>query len=550
MLYAVGLSEDDMNKPQIGISPVWWEGNPCNSHLLDLAKHVKEGCKEEDVVGLIFNTIGVSDAITMGTDGMRYSLPSREIIADSIEAVVMAQHYDGNISIPGCDKNMPGCFMAAVRHNRPTIIVYGGTIQAGVREVDCPSMDKQKGGSVNISDAFESYGAFAVGKITDAERFDVVRHACPGAGACGGMYTANTMSSALEALGMSLPYSSSTPALYPQKVQECFRAAKYLKNLLALDLKPKDILTRQSFLNAIVIITVLGGSTNAVLHLLAMARAADIDLTIDDFQMIADKTPFLADLMPSGRYYMEDIHKIGGIPAILKYLLNNTDLIDGTQLTVTGKTLAENLVDVAELEFEHQDVVRRLDNPIKATGHLTILRGNLAPETAVAKLTGKEGLRFEGIAKCFDDLDSFYILLEKGEIKPGMVLIFRYQGPKGAPGMPEMLGPTGSIAGAGLANSTALITDGRFSGASRGFIIGHVVPEARVGGPIALVKDGDRIIIDSATRRIDWLVDELEQKRRKDEWLASDKGKLNVRRGVLLRYARDVAPASMGAYCD
>jgi dihydroxy-acid dehydratase len=550
MLYAVGLDEDDMNKPQIGISPVWWEGNPCNSHLLELGKHVKGGCKEEDLVGLIFNTIGVSDAITMGTDGMRYSLPSRDIIADSIEAVVMAQHYDGNISIPGCDKNMPGCFMAAVRHNRPTIIIYGGTIQPGVRHIDCPSMNKQKGGSVNISDAFESYGAFAVGKISDEERFDVVRHACPGAGACGGMFTANTMSSALEALGMSLPYSSSTPALYPGKVQECVRAAKYMKNLLALDLKPKDILTRNSFLNAIVIVNVLGGSTNAVLHLLAMARASDIELTIDDFQMIADKTPFLADLMPSGRYYMEDIHKIGGIPAILKYLLNNTDLIDGSQLTVTGKTMAENLADVDEIEFEHQDVVRSLKNPIKKTGHLTILRGNLAPETAVAKLTGKEGLKFEGTAKCFDSLDGFYTLLGKGEIKSGMVLIFRYQGPKGAPGMPEMLGPTGAIAGAGLAGSTALITDGRFSGASRGFIIGHVVPEARVGGPIALVKDGDRIIIDSATRRIDWLVDEDEQKRRKDEWLASDKNKLNVKRGVLLRYARDVAPASLGAYCD
>ncbi|KAH9485094.1 Putative dihydroxy-acid dehydratase, mitochondrial [Psilocybe cubensis] len=550
MLYAVGLDENDMNKPQIGISPVWWEGNPCNSHLLDLAKHVKEGCKQEDLVGLIFNTIGVSDAITMGTDGMRYSLPSRDIIADSIEAVVMAQHYDGNISLPGCDKNMPGCFMAAVRHNRPTIIVYGGTIQAGVRHLDCPSMGKEKGGTVNISDAFESYGAFAVGKITDEQRFDVVRHACPGAGACGGMYTANTMSSALEVLGMSLPYSSSIPAAYPEKVQECIRAAKYLKNLLALDIKPRDILTRNSFLNAIVIITVLGGSTNAVLHLLAMARAAEIDLTIDDFQMIADKTPFLADLMPSGRYYMEDIHRIGGIPAILKYLLNHTDLIDGSQLTVTGKTLAENLEDVAELNFDKQDVFRPLSNPIKPTGHLTILRGNLAPGTAVAKLTGKEGLRFEGTAKCFDSLEGFYTLLEKGEITAGMVLIFRYQGPKGAPGMPEMLGPTGAIAGAGLANSTALITDGRFSGASRGFIIGHVVPEARLGGPIALAKDGDRIVIDSATRQIDWFVDEEEQKRRREEWLASDKGKLNVKRGILLRYARDVAPASQGAYCD
>lgn len=550
MLYAVGLTEEDMDKPQIGISPIWWEGNPCNSHLLDLAQQVKEGCKDEDMVGLIFNTIGVSDAITMGTDGMRYSLPSRDIIADSIESVVMAQHYDANISIPGCDKNMPGCFMAAARHNRPTIIVYGGTIQAGTRHVDCPSMGYKKGGTVNISDAFESYGAYAVGKINDEERFDVVRHACPGAGACGGMYTANTMSSALEALGMSLPYSSSTPAMYPEKKQECFKAAKYLKRLLELDIKPKDILTRSSFLNAIVIITILGGSTNAVLHLLAMARAADVELSIDDFQHIGDKTPFLADLKPSGRYYMEDIHRIGGIPGILKYLLKHTDLIDGTQLTVTGRTLAQNLEDVPDLEFETQDVMRSLDNPIKATGHLTILRGNLAPGTAVAKLTGKEGSRFEGVAKCFDSLDGFYPALEAGEIKAGMVLIFRYQGPKGAPGMPEMLGPTGAIAGAGLSASTALITDGRFSGASRGFIIGHVVPEARVGGPIALVEDGDRIVIDSENRTINWLVDEEEQARRKQKWDTSGKQAFNVKRGILLRYARDVAPASVGGYCD
>lgn len=358
------------------------------------------------------------------------------------------------------------------------------------------------------------------------------------------------MSSALEVLGLSLPYSSSTPALHPAKVQECINAGKYMKKLLELDLKPRDILTRQSFLNAIVIITVLGGSTNAVLHLLAMARAAEIELTIDDFQMIADKTPFLADLMPSGRYYMDDIHRIGGIPAIVKYLLNHTDLIDGSQLTVTGKTIAENLVDVAELEFEKQDVFRPMNNPLKPTGHITILRGNLAPETAVAKLTGKEGLDFEGVAKCFDSLAPFYVALEAGEIKPGTVLIFRYQGPKGAPGMPEMLGPTGAIAGAGLANSTALITDGRFSGASRGFIIGHVVPEARVGGPIALVQDGDKIVINSVTRTINWLVDEEEQARRKAAWDASDNGKLNVRRGVLYRYARDVAPASLGAFCD
>ncbi|KAK0455029.1 dihydroxy-acid and 6-phosphogluconate dehydratase [Armillaria borealis] len=550
MLYAIGLTEDDMNKPQIGISSVWWEGNPCNSHLLNLAKHVKEGCQDEGLVGLMFNTIGVSDGITMGTDGMRYSLPSRDIIADSIEAVVMAQHYDGNISIPGCDKNMPGCLMAAVRHNRPTVIVYGGTIQAGTRHVDCPSMGYKKGGTVNISDAFESYGAFSVGQISDEERFDVVRHACPGAGACGGMYTANTMSSALEVLGMSLPYSSSTPAVYPEKVQECAKAAKYLKKLLEHDIKPRDILTRQSFLNAIVMVNILGGSTNSVLHFLAMARAADIELTVDDFQAISDKTPYIADLKPSGKYYMEDVHRVGGIPAILKYLLNHTDLIDGSQLTVTGKTLAQNLEDVEELSFDNQDVIKKLDDPIKKTGHLTILRGNLAPGTAVAKLTGKEGLRFEGTAKCFDSLEGFFPALEAGEIKPGTVLIFRYQGPKGAPGMPEMLGPTAALAGAGLSTSTALITDGRFSGASRGFIIGHAVPEARLGGPIALVKDGDKIVIDAEKRTIDWLVGEEEQERRKKEWDASDKKELNVKRGILFRYARDVAPANVGAYCD
>ncbi|KAI0793190.1 dihydroxy-acid dehydratase [Abortiporus biennis] len=548
MLYAVGLTEEDMDKPQIGISPIWWEGNPCNSHLLDLAQKVKEGCAQEGMVGLIFNTIGVSDAITMGTDGMRYSLPSRDIIADSIEAVTLAQHYDANISLPGCDKNMPGCLIAAVRHNRPTVIVYGGTIQPGVRTVDCPALGYKKGENMTAVDAFESYGAFTVGKISEEERFDVVRHSCPGAGACGGMFTANTMSSALEVLGMSLPYSASTPAVYPEKIQECFKAAKYLKKLLELDLKPKDILTRQSFLNAITIVNVLGGSTNAVLHLLAMARSADIDLNIDDFQQVADKTPYLCDLRPSGKYVMEDLHKVGGIPALVKYLIKQ-DLIDGTQLTVTGKTLAENYEDVPELDFENQNVVRKVENPIKPTGHLTILRGNFAPGTAVAKLTGKEGSRFEGVAKVFDSIDPFYPALEKGEVKEGQVIIFRYQGPKGAPGMPEMLGPTGALMGAGLGGKTALITDGRFSGASRGFIIGHVVPEAIVGGPIALVKDGDKIIIDSVTRTINWLVDEEEQARRKAEWDAVPHP-FREKRGILYKYARDVAPANVGAYTD
>ncbi|PIL29717.1 hypothetical protein GSI_08155 [Ganoderma sinense ZZ0214-1] len=547
MLHAVGVTVEDLDKPQIGISPIWWEGNPCNNHLLDLARHVKDGCTQEGLVGLTFSTVGVSDGITMGTEGMRYSLPSRDIIADSIETVVLAQHYDGNISIPGCDKNMPGCVMAAARHNRPTVIVYGGTIQPGVRQVDCPHMGFKAGENMNIADAFESYGAYATGKITEEQRLDVVRHSCPGPGACGGMFTANTMSSVLEVLGLSLPYSASIPATYAEKKQECIKAAGYLKRLLELDLKPKDILTRNSFLNAITVVNVIGGSTNAVLHILAMARSADVDITIDDFQTIANKTPYLADVKPSGKYVMEDLHKVGGIPAILKYLLKNTDLIDGTQLTVTGKTLAENVEDAPELDFTNQDVVRPLTNPIKETGHLTILRGNLAPDTAVAKITGKEGLQFRGIAKCFDSIPPFFDALERGEVTAGMVVIFRYQGPKGAPGMPEMLGQTAALMGAGLGGKTALITDGRFSGASRGFIIGHVVPEAFVGGPIALVEDGDEIVIDTVKRTIDWLVSDEEQQRRREKWVPRE---FREKRGVLYRYARDVAPANVGAYTD
>lgn len=552
MLYAVGLTEKNITNPQVGISPVWWEGNPCNAHLLELAKKVKEGCEAEDINGFLFSTIGVSDGMTMSTDGMRYSLPSRDLIADSIETVTMAQHYDGNISLPGCDKNMPGCLMAALRHNRPTIIVYGGTIQAGTRHVDCPALGFKKGGTVNIADAFESFGAFKTGKISDEERFDVVRHACPGAGACGGMYTANTMSSILEVLGMSLPYSASIPAVYPEKAQECFRAAKYMKNLLAKDIKPRDIVTKKAIENAITVVNVIGGSTNAVLHLLAIARSGDIPLSIDDFQTISDRTPYLADLKPSGRFVMEDLHKAGGIPSLVKYLLNHTDLIDGSQLTVTGRTLAENLADVEELTFGEgaQQVVMPLKKPIKETGHLTILRGNLAPGSAVAKLTGKEGLFFEGVAKCFDTEADFYPALEKGEIKAGQVVIFRYQGPKGSPGMPEMLGPTGAIMGAGLGNSTCLITDGRFSGASRGFIIGHVTPEAHLGGPIALVEDGDKITVDAKKRTIEWHVSEEVRAARQTSLISRGPRPFTVRRGVLLRYARDVAPAIEGAYCD
>lgn len=550
MLYATGLTEEDMGKAQIGIASLWWEGNPCNMHLLDLAKKVKEGCEAEGMLGMTFNTIGVSDGMTMGTEGMRYSLPSRDLIADSIETVVMAQHYDGNICIPSCDKNMPGCAIAAARHNRPTIMIYGGTIAAGRRQLDCPAMGFKKGDIANIADAYEVWGAYTTGKISDEERFDVVRHACPGAGACGGMYTANTMSSCLEVLGLSLPYSSSIGATHPEKLQECYRAAQYMKTLLKKDIKPRDIMTRKSFENAITLVNVLGASTNAVLHLLAMARAADIPLTVDDFQPIADRTPYLADLRPSGKYMMEDLNRVGGVPAVLKYLLKNTNLIHGDTLTVTGRTLAENLEDVPELDFSNQDVVRPLDNPIKSTGHICILRGSLAPDSAVAKLTGKEGIKFEGVAKCFDTEAEFYPALKNGEITAGTVVIFRYQGPKGAPGMPEMLGPTGAIMGAGLGDKTCLITDGRFSGASRGFIIGHVTPEAHVGGPIALVEDGDRIVVDATTRKIEWLVDPATQEARKTKWAQKGERPYNVKRGILLRYARDVAPASVGAYCD
>ncbi|KAF8698272.1 Dihydroxy-acid dehydratase, partial [Rhizoctonia solani] len=534
-VYAVGLDEQTITNPQVGISPVWWE--------------VKEGCEAEGINGFMFSTIGVSDGMTMSTEGMRYSLPSRDLIADSIET---AQHYDGNISIPGCDKNMPGCLMAALRHNRPTILVYGGTIQAGIRHVDCPALGYKKGDTVNIADAFESFGAYKTGQISDEERFDVVRHACPGAGACGGMYTANTMSSVLEVLGMSLPYSASIPAVYPEKTQECFRAAKYMKNLLAKDIKPRDIVTKKAIENAITVVNIIGGSTNAVLHLLAIARSGDIPLTVDDFQTISDRTPYLADLKPSGRFVMEDLHKAGGIPALLKYLLNHTDLIDGSQMTVTGRTLAENLEDVEELKFGEgeQQVVMPIKKPIKPTGHLTILRGNLAPGSAVAKLTGKEGLFFEGVAKCFDVEADFYPALERGEIKAGQVVIFRYQGPKGSPGMPEMLGPTGAIMGAGLGKSTCLITDGRFSGASRGFIIGHVTPEAHLGGPIALVEDGDKITVDAHKRTIDWHVSEDVRAARQAALAKTGPRPFRVKRGVLLRYARDVAPASEGAYCD
>ncbi|KAL8284107.1 hypothetical protein RQP46_004856 [Phenoliferia psychrophenolica] len=545
MLYATGLADEEMSWPQIGISSIAWDGNPCNQHLGTLAQKIKEGCRAEGMTGFVHATVGVSDGMTQGNVGMSYSLPSRDLIADAVEMIVVAQAYDGNISIPGCDKNMPGVFMAAARHNRPTIIVYGGTIQAGKRSIDCESLGVKAGEDINIGDAFESYGAFVTGKISQEERDDVVRHACPGSGACGGLFT---VSSILEVLGMSLPYSSSTPAVYPEKLQECLRAAHIMKNvLLPLHIKPSDILTRQSFLNAIVIVNVLGGSTNAVLHLLAMARAANIELTIDDFSPIADKTPVLADLKPSGAYVMEDLHRVGGVPSVLKYLIANTDLIDGSQMTVTGRTLAENCADAADFDFTAQSVVRPLDRPIKATGHLIVLRGNLAPTSAVSKITGKEGTRFEGIAKIFDTEAAFYPALAAGEVKAGMCVVFRYQGPKGGPGMPELLGPTGAIMGAGLGGKVCLLTDGRFSGASRGFIIGHITPEAQDGGPIAFIEDGDKITVDSINQTIDVDVDEATFAARRKLWTAPA---AKNTRGVLFRYARDVKGAELGAYTD
>ncbi|EPQ31102.1 uncharacterized protein PFL1_01291 [Pseudozyma flocculosa PF-1] len=551
MLHACGLTVDDFDKAQVGISSVWWEGNPCNTHLLEFGKKIKEGCEAAGLVGLQNNTVGVSDAITMGGPGMNYSLPSRELIADSIETITMAQYHDANVSIPGCDKNMPGCMIACMRHNRPSIIVYGGTIQPGTHNMDIPGMGRKKGDSCNVADNFEASGAYAAGKITAEERVDIIRNSCPGPGACGGMYTANTLSTAIEVMGMGLPLTSSTPAVYPEKIQECLRVGEAIKNLLALDLKPRDIMTKEAFENAITVTHILGGSTNAVLHLIAVARAGDIDLTIDDFQRIGDKTPFLADLKPSGRYFMEDLHKIGGIPRVLKYLLDHTDLLHGDVMTVTGKTMRENLADVEPLDFETQDIIHPIERPLKPTGHLTIMRGSLCPGGAVSKLTGKEGLQFEGVAKVFDGEEGIVDSIANGHITHGSVVVIRYVGPKGGPGMPEMLGPTAAIMGAGLGKTVALITDGRFSGASHGFCTGHVVPEAAEGGPIALVRDGDKITIDAATREINLQVDEAELASRRKEWEQTKKGKtIKVKRGWLYKFARDVQNASEGCVTD
>jgi dihydroxy-acid dehydratase len=535
MLYATGMKEADMPKPQVGIASVWYEGNPCNMHLLKLAEKVKEGVIAAGLVGLRFNTIGVSDGISMGTDGMSFSLQSRDLIADSIETVMSAQWYDGNVSIPGCDKNMPGCLIAMGRLNRPSLMVYGGTIRAG-------SYESKK---LDIVSAFQSYGEFIAGRINDQERQGIVRHACPGAGACGGMYTANTMASAIEALGMSLPYSSSTPAEDPLKLDECFRAGAAVKGLLDLDVKPRDIMTREAFENAMVLVSALGGSTNAVLHLIAMARSVNVRLTIDDFQGVTNRVPLLADFKPSGKYVMEDLQQIGGIPAVMKMLLSE-GLLHGECLTVTGKSVSDNLKDLPGLN-PTQEIVHSLSNPIKATGHLQILKGNLAPEGAVAKITGKEGLRFSGPAKVYNSEEDMLHALEQKTIEKGDVVVIRYEGPKGGPGMPEMLTPTSALMGAGLGKDVALITDGRFSGGSHGFIVGHTTPEAQVGGPIALVRNGDRITIDAERNLMSVDLSENELSSRRAAWKMPP---YKAERGTLGKYIRLVKSASEGCVTD
>ena len=535
MLYGTGLTEADMDKPQVGIASMWYEGNTCNMHLNDLASEAKKGVDAAGMVGMRFNTIGVSDGISMGTEGMSYSLQSREIIADSIETVMSAQWYDANISIPGCDKNMPGCMIAIARLNRPAIIVYGGTIKAGYH-ADVP---------LDIVSAFQSYGEHLAGSIDEATRKAIVKASCPGAGACGGMYTANTMSSAIEALGMSLPFSSCTPAEDPEKTRECFRSGNAILALLEQDIKPRDIMTRAAFENAIVTLTVLGGSTNAILHLLAIARAADVSLSIDDFQKVSDRTPYLADLKPSGRYVMEDLHKVGGVPGVMKYLLEH-GLLQGDCLTVTGRTLSENLAEVPPLS-KQQKLFKSLDNPIKESGHIQILRGNLAPEGAVAKISGKEGDTFEGAARVFDSEEDMLTALENTEIKKGDVVVIRYEGPKGGPGMPEMLTPTSAIVGAGLGQHVALLTDGRFSGGSHGFIVGHITPEAQDGGPIALLQNGDQIVISGSENSIDVLLSNEELEQRYAEW---SEPAYKVSRGTLYKYIRTVSSASTGCVTD
>ena len=535
MLYGVGLTDADLQKAQVGICSMWYEGNTCNMHLDRLAGHVKEGVQQAGLVGFRFNTIGVSDGLSMGTEGMSYSLPSRDLIADSIETVMGAQWYDALVTVPGCDKNMPGAVMAMARLNRPSLMVYGGTIRAG------HALGKPR----DIISAFQSYGEYLAGTITDKQRLDIVQHACPGAGACGGMYTANTMAVAIEALGLSLPYSSSTPAEDPGKVDECRRAGAAARALLERDLKPLDILTPKAFENALVMVMVVGGSTNAVLHLLAIAKVAGVPLSLDAFQRTSDRVPLLADLKPSGQYVQEDLHAVGGTPAVMKYLLAR-GFLDGECMTVTGKTLGENLQDAAPLT-PGQKVIQPIEQPILPRGHIRILRGNLAPSGAVAKITGKEGETFTGLAKVYDSEEAMLAGLEGGDITKGSVVVIRYEGPKGGPGMPEMLTPTSAIMGAGLGRDVALLTDGRFSGGSHGFIIGHITPEAQDGGPIALVRDGDRVTIDATQRQLSVDVDDAELAARKAVWRAPA---AKATHGVLAKYVRLVGSASEGCVTD
>jgi dihydroxy-acid dehydratase len=535
MLYGVGLTDADMQKAQVGVSSVWFEGNTCNMHLNQLSAKVKEGVDEAGLVGLRFNTIGVSDGISMGTEGMSYSLQSRDLIADSIETVMRAHWYDANISLPGCDKNMPGCLIAMGRINRPSLMVYGGTIRAG----------RLGDAKLDIISAFQSYGEYIAGSIDEQRRQAIVKKSCPGAGACGGMYTANTMASAIEAMGMSLPYSASLPAESPRKLAECARVGSAIRRLLEEDIKPRDIMTRQAFENAMVVITALGGSTNAVLHLIAMARSVDVPLTIDDFQRISDRIPLLADMKPSGSYVQEDLDRVGGIPALMKYLLDE-GLLQGNCLTVTGKTLAENLKDVPPLAAD-QKIISPINQPVHKRGHIQILRGNLAPEGAVGKITGKEGLSFTGPAVVFNSEEQMLAALEDHQIKKGDVIIIRYEGPQGGPGMPEMLTPTSAIMGAGLGKDVALLTDGRFSGGSHGFIVGHITPEAQVGGPIALVANGDQITIDTVNNTIMVDVSDEELAARRKTWTAPP---YKAVRGTLYKYIKNVKSASLGCVTD
>jgi dihydroxy-acid dehydratase len=536
MFYGIGLSDEDLKKAQVGIVSMGYDGNTCNMHLNELAKIVKMGVWDNDLVGLIFNTIGVSDGMSNGTDGMRYSLVSRDIIADSIEAVCGAQYYDALIAVPGCDKNMPGSVIAMGRLNRPSIMVYGGTIAPG----------HYKGQDLNIVSAFEALGQKIAGQLSEEDFKGIVQHSCPGAGACGGMYTANTMSSAIEALGMSLPYSSSNPALSEAKKNECHAAGNAIRYLLEQDIKPSDIMTRKAFENAITVIMVLGGSTNAVLHLIAMAKSVDVALSQDDFQAISDKVPVLADLKPSGKYLMEDLHHIGGVPAVMKYLLQNK-LLHGDCLTVTGKTIAENLQHVPDLNFESQKIIFPIEDPVKSTGHLQILYGNLAQGGSVAKITGKEGEQFEGPARVFDGEHDLINGINSGKIKQGDVVVITHVGPRGAPGMPEMLKPTSAIIGAGLGKSVALITDGRFSGGTHGFVVGHITPEAFDGGLIALVRDNDVIEINVATKTITLKVDEKIIADRKQKW---QQPALKATKGILYKYAKSVTTAAEGCVTD